>query len=350
MHTLKVFTLLIISSFLASFLGCGKGSDIPNVSDIPVSVSMVRFEKELFNLDTNKIEEALSTLEKKYPEFSEIYFRHVLGIRQTTQESSRLEKQMIKGFVSEGGIRQLYDTIQIIFADDDKLKKDFEQAFRFFKYYFPEQPLSGKVFTYLSEYSLGGFLFGDNSVAVGLDFYLGSEYPYTELFPGNPNFSAYLTRTFNQQHLVMKAMMMLVQDMNGQPSGSKLLDFMIHKGKEMYVLERLLPYEQDTVIFEYSKAQTDWVKENEQNIWSYLISENLLYSEDFGKFRKLIENSPNSPGMPAEAPGRTGSWLGMQIVKAYMKRFPETPLPELIALKDSQKILEVSRYKPPRQG
>lgn len=53
--------------------------------------------------------------------------------------------------------------------------------------------------------------------------------------------------------------------------------------------------------------------------------------------------------MPAEAPGRTGSWLGWQIINSYMAKHPETSLPELLRLKDSQALLNQSGYKPPRQ-
>ena len=50
--------------------------------------------------------------------------------------------------------------------------------------------------------------------------------------------------------------------------------------------------------------------------------------------------------MPTEAPGRTGDYIGWQIIRAYMKRYPETSLNDLIKMNDSQMILEKSKYKP----
>ena len=50
--------------------------------------------------------------------------------------------------------------------------------------------------------------------------------------------------------------------------------------------------------------------------------------------------------MPSNSPGKVGAWLGWQIVKAYMKENPNTTLKELIAIKDGQKILTGSKYKP----
>jgi hypothetical protein len=100
---------------------------------------------------------------------------------------------------------------------------------------------------------------------------------------------------------------------------------------------------------ELPAVQTQWLQENERDIWAFFLSEDLLYSEDWQKIRKYVEYSPSSPGMPPEAPGRTGTWIGWQIVRSYMKNQPETSLTDLLAQKDSQKFLQMSRYKPPRK-
>jgi hypothetical protein len=50
-----------------------------------------------------------------------------------------------------------------------------------------------------------------------------------------------------------------------------------------------------------------------------------------------------------EAPGEIGNWMGLQIVRAYMLRHPDTSLDQLLAMQDAQQLLEASRYKPKRQ-
>jgi cytochrome c553 len=64
------------------------------------------------------------------------------------------------------------------------------------------------------------------------------------------------------------------------------------------------------------------------------------------KINKYINVSPDSPGMPAQAPGRTGNYIGKQIINAYMERHPETTMQDLLRLQDAQKIMDLSRYKP----
>jgi hypothetical protein len=50
--------------------------------------------------------------------------------------------------------------------------------------------------------------------------------------------------------------------------------------------------------------------------------------------------------MPPEAPGRTGNYIGLQIIRQYMERFPNTSLEQLLQLKNAPKILEASKYRP----
>lgn len=322
-----------------------KGKDIPDVSNVPSDLELRRFDPALFSLDTNNLSEELPILEKDYGEFGEIFFGQILGSKDI-KNAPEGHAAYVKGFITHPGLRKLHDTVQTVFHSTVQLEKDFKRAFQFFRYYFPEEPLSGEVVTFISEYTIGGFLYGENSIAVGLDFYLGEEYPYASLNPANPNFSAYLTRTFNPEHLVQKSMKLLVQDLIGNPRGAKFIDHMIHGGKELYILDHLLPEKPDSVKLEFTENQVKWCQENEANIWAYFVSEDLLYSTEYNKFQKLVDYSPHSPGMPEEAPGRTADWLGWQIVKAYMERNPEMKMRDLINNHDAQTIMDGARYKP----
>ncbi|MEK7255748.1 MAG: hypothetical protein AAB316_13445 [Bacteroidota bacterium] len=344
----RIFPFLLFGIWLATWgCECGKGKNIPDVSKVEVSVEIKRFEQDLFTLDTNNLAAELARLEEKYPGFAPLFFSEVLGSTDSTIAPQGHEKY-VRGFITHPSVRKLYDTCQVVFPDLKGIEKDFEQAFKFYKYYFPTQPLSGEVVTYISEYTLGGFLYDDNAIGVGLDFYLGETYPYVQYNPGNPNFSQYLVRTFNKDYLVFKSVKLLAQDLLGNPKGNRLIDYMIHGGKELYLLDRLMPRAPDSVRLEFSQKQVDWCDDNEANIWAYFISENLLYSTDFGTFRKFIEYSPNSPGMPDEAPGRTANWLGWKIVEAFMRKNPAVSLEELIMMEDAQLILDKSKYKPAR--
>ncbi len=343
--------LIIASTIVAS---CGKDKNIPDVSDIEADVEVRRFERDLFSLDTAHMAQALENLESKYPEFSNIYFGQILGSTDSLIAPEG-HPAYVKGFIRYPTVRQLYDTTQIIFGDFSDIRDRYHQAFQFLKYYFPDQP-TPDVTTFISEYSVAAFIYGDNQLAVGLDLFLGENYPYQKYNPNNTNFSAYLVRTFNKDHLVSKSLQPLIADLIGLPQGNRLLDLMVHNGKELFILDKLLPFAPDSVKLEITSEQVKWLEDNELEMWAYFLKENagfsdqnLLYSSDWQAIRKYVEYSPSSPGMPEQAPGRTANWLGWKIVEAYMERHPEATMQDLINLKDAQTLLDQSKYRPKRR-
>ncbi len=318
----------------------------PDVSGIEVEVRIRRFEQDLFTLDTNDLAAGLARLEAAYPTFSRIYFDNIIASRNPDVAPEGHEAY-VQGFLTHPAVRHLYDTTQVLYRDLSGIEEQYRQAFQYFRYYFPRLPLPD-ITTFISEYSVAAFIYDSTSLGVGLDFFLGEDYPYQLYNPNNSNFSAYLTRTFNRDHLVSKSLLPLVEDLVGPPSGTRMLDLMIYNGKKLYLLDHLLPFVPDTVIMEVTEPQMEWLRSNELEMWAYFLSEDLLYSSEWQDIRKFVEYSPHSPGMPAEAPGRTANFVGWRIVEAFMRRQPDASLQDLLRAGDAQAILDRSRYKPGR--
>lgn len=338
---------LLIPALILTIFSCNnQRTKAPDVSDIEAPVKIHRFEKDLFAIDTNAVPEGLAQLEVRYPEFSEVYFNEILGSKNPQIVPEGHEAYM-EGFLKFPSVLALYDSCMLRYNKMDDIEKEFEQAFKYFKHYFPQRP-TPDVTTFISEYSIGTFIYGEASLAVGLDFFLGTDHPYAVYNPGNSNFSEYLTRTFTREHLVSKTVQPLIEDMLGMPYGNRMLDMMIYNGKKLYLMDLLLPHTPDSIKWEVTSKQAEWLNDNHLEMWAFFLSENLLYSTEWAKIRKYVEYSPNSPGMPEEAPGRTANWIGLQIVRAYMQQFPQTSPEQLLELRDSQDFLTKSRYKPRR--
>ncbi len=342
---MKVITRTVLAIFvLAGIASCSgnKGKNIPDVSHISVDVKINRFEKALFAIDTSAVEAGVAQLEQKYPEFSSIYFNNVLGFqKQRLGQEKYLET--ISGFLRFPSVRKLYDTCMQVYPDLVGLEKDLEQAFSYYKYYFPKNN-TPNVYTYLSEYAYGAFVGDDDILGIGLDFFLGADYPHY-----NPAyFPFYIKQHMTREYVVMRAIEALTNDLCGNPKGERLLDMMVHNGKKLYLMDQLMPHAPDSVKLAYTSAQAAWCAGNEVQMWNHFLSEDLLYSTNYKDIRKLVDHSPNSPKMPPEAPGRTANYMGWQIVKSYMQRYPNTTMQELIAFEDAQQLLEKSRYKPKR--
>lgn len=319
---------------------------IPDVSGIEAEVDIRRFDQALFQLDTNDMQPELQKLMEAYPELSTLYFTHILRANDPRTAPDG-PAPYVKGFLQHESVRNLYDSVQVHYPNMSDIEAELEQAFRFFQYYFPDEPVPN-VSTLISEYAIAAFVYGENDLGISLDYFLGQDYPYQKLNPRDPAFSAYLTRTFNREHLTSKAIQTLINGLVPPARQQRLLDLMVNNGKKLYILDKLLPYAPDSIKLEVTGPQAEWLEDNELEMWAFLIKEDLMYETDNRKIRKLVDYSPHSPGMPEEAPGRTANWVGWQIIRAYMEKHPETTMQELIALEDAQGLLDASRYKPGR--
>lgn len=344
----KFFGWAFILCLSGLYLGCGNEvpeEKAPDVSQIPVNIKIQRFEKDLFGIDLQQFDKGFEELVAKYPQFTGPYFRLMHAVIPRTGDIL-LHRDSVRGFVRDTFIRSNYDTAMIVYNDTEvaKIEQDLSQMFRYYKYYFPDASVPEVVsFTGYSQY--GAVVVTDSLMAIGWDCFLSPNDPRY-----NPEtFPAYVQRTMDKKHLVSFFTANFLDDRMGGPPGERLIDWMLYYGKVLYITDHLLPGVPDSIIEAYTGEQVKWCASNEAELWSYLTSENLLYETDQRKIRKLVFPSPGAPPpIPSQAPGRAANHIGWQVIKAYMQRHPETSFSQLMALQDSQKLLDESKYKPRR--
>lgn len=342
--------LFLFSIGFLFFQSCGDEESvyIPDVSGIKLDNKWVRMDQILASLDTNAVQQEFDTLYKKYPDFFDVYFKHILPFDVRNEDEFY---DHLHGYLTHEQIRNLQDTTALIFSDlEENTKPELQKGFKFLKYYFPSFN-APNIYTYTSEYTYQQFFFVDqdkDAVGIGLDLFLGKNFPYKSLDPTNPAFSEYLTRTYDKEYIPKKVLEAIIQEKIGPSPGSQLLDYMITNGKKLYVLKRVLPETPDSIIMEYTAEQMDWVKNNEKQIWAFFFDKDLFYESKTIMINKYINPSPDSPGMPSSAPGRTANYIGWQIVESYMKKNPDLTMEQLINNENTQNIMDKSRYKPRR--
>ncbi|MFN8337674.1 MAG: hypothetical protein U0T36_01525 [Saprospiraceae bacterium] len=327
--------------------GC-KNNDAPNVSHIQADVNWVRTEQAIFDIQSK---DQLSKTTSTHPDFYDIYFKNILPIYQGTNEDS-----LFTSFIAFSKDSLVQDTRKKVDAQYKNLgdvEQQTKNMYQYLQYYFPEKKSIPNLYTFVSDFGYQIFIFQDDDkkdgIAIGLDMFLHPKVDYKMIDPKNTNFSDYITRSWNKDHIVKKIADLHVNDIIGEAPGHRMLDQMIHNGKGLYLLKRLMPEAQDSIIHEYSADQMKWCRENELEMWSFFLDKKLFYESNPSKIAKYIYPSPQSPDMPAAAPGRTANYVGYQIVKAYMDRFPNTSIQDLLQLKDSQLFLEQSKYKPKKK-
>ncbi len=335
---LSILLFTISAIFMES---CGSDKNIPDVSHIKSDVKVIRFEQDLFAIDTNNIEAGVKGLEENYGTFfSEVFIKIIGDLRNP----DATPEQLVGKMVTNPAIRKLYDTCMVEYPNSAEIDAQLSEAFKYYQHYFPNDSLP-QIYSYISEYSLGAFTYENQYAGFGWDFFLGKDYPGYD-----PNyFPDYIKARMSQEYIVPKLIEAIATDKVGQQKGNRFIDYIVQNGKILYLKDLLLPYTPDSIKLEYSAVQTNWVINNEVEMWSHFLKEELMYSTRQRDFRKLIDHSPIAPpGMPQEAPGRAGNWMGWQIVKAYMARNPEVTVTQLLDNKDAQAILEEGRYKPRR--
>jgi hypothetical protein len=337
--------ILFCSLIAFAFSACNNNpcKPAPDVSEIEADIKFNRFDQDLFNLSTqNPDTVALAALREKYPDFADFYFE-LLGFKNPNEPDDSLLSRL-QGFASYPQVKATYDTVQTVYGDISDVEADLSQAFKYFKHYFPERDLP-KLITMYSEFSYGIMIppYGNNCV-VSLEAFFGVDYDL--YYSPQINLPRYITRTLNRDHIAAKVLYASIEDMvEDSTVSTNLLDYMILNGKKLFILDKLMPCTPDSVKFGCSGTQAEFLNDSEFQMWKEVFSSK-LYDIDYKAFQKYISLSPNSPDMPPEAPGNTGSYIGFKIVEAFMKRNPNYSFDQLIDLKDSKQILVQSKYKP----
>lgn len=338
----KIYALCLL--FTCLITGCSQPDKAPDVSNIPMQVSLSRFDQAFMSVNTKHLQAELQKLKQQYPVFFPIYMNRIMNFNNA-ESNAKQSYPIIKKFIQSKDIQNLQDTINAHFTREriKKLQNDLNKSFRYIKYYFPDfHP--PKVVTFMSALSNYGAITVDSVLGVGLDMFLGKDFIlYKKL--ANP-YPDYILKRFSPNNLVVSCMKALARKNYPPQSQGTLLDQMIAHGKILYFLDKVLPHTSDSLKIHYSQKQLDWCKKNEQFIWQYFIRNSLLYKKKSLTIRYYIGPGPSSRGMPKNAPGNIGSWVGWQIIRKYMKENPKVSLATLMKLTDSQKTLNLSGYQP----
>ena len=89
---------------------------------------------------------------------------------------------------------------------------------------------------------------------------------------------------------------------------------MIHYGKLKYYERCMLPDEPEEVIFGFTAGQMKFCRNNEEQMWQYLLEHDFLFSTDQFIIRKLTGEAPFTSYFTNESPGMAAAWPGFPIV------------------------------------
>jgi hypothetical protein len=286
----------------------------------------------------DNINQAVPALQKKYGLFFDLYNKEILAIGNANDS---LYNGYLLTFLNDSTVAKARLKSDSLFHDFSPYAKQFELAFRHYRFYFPGYPIPS-VFTYLSGFNQSVATM-PQAIGISLDNYLGSNC----IFYHQLGIPAYKRQNMEPKKLVYDALYGFIsQQFEYLGDNENLVSEMIHSGKLLYLLDALIPDGPDSLKIGFKNVQLEWCKANESLMWGYLVEKRMLFSGDRMELVRFINPAPFTTPFGQKSPGRTGVWLGWQIVRSYMKKNPQTKIPDLMKENDYHKILNGSGYSP----
>lgn len=292
-----------------------------------------RYEKALFTLDESRLEEGLKKLVPEYSIF--------LGDGDFTPG----EVAQIRDFIADESNKAAYAGVIKQYPNLDKLSTGLQKAY---ENYARDTGLDNfpETYTYVSGFDVQyPVKYADTAMVIALDMYLGQDF---ELY-SKMGIPAYISSRYTEGHLLPDCLKEMIYPLIPEKTGAyTLLDAMIEQGKLLYFTQALLPDTPKELIIGFSKAQLKWCNDNESNLWQFIIENELLFSTESKAMSMFMVDGPFTSSFSQDSPARTGTWLGWQIVDAYMNK-NKLPLTALTAIENSREILDKSGYKPKKK-
>jgi hypothetical protein len=331
-----VYNLTLILLILIS---CGKAGNDIDISNIDVDIKIKRFEKDLFEIDPSRIEEHISQLERKYGRFFQIFNYRIIKIGNSQNEEY---PELLRLFVTDYINFRLYERTMEVFPDLTELTDGIEDCFKRYKYYFHKMQVP-EIITYISGFNQSA-VSDENLLAIGLDKYLGrNEEFYKEL----GGLYDYTLINMHKDKILSDCMRLWAEtEFKFNDSVNNLINNMIYEGKLMYFVNTMLPYQPDTLKWGFTEPQMRFCRNNEKQMWTYIIENKLVFNTDKFRINQFIREGPFTKDFTRESPARAAVWLGYNIVSAYMSKNKKLNLGDLMYENDYMKILNESGYNP----
>ena len=332
--------IIFIALALFGIYSCKSKKNIPDVSNIKVPLTVQRFDKDLFSIDTNNISASLTQLQKTYGDFLNDFLYNIIAAPPNPDSTTRKVKMFIHDY------KPIYDSAQIKFPSFDTTANEIKHGLQFVKYYFPNYKIPTSVVTFIGPIEGYANVLTSSGLAVGLQLYLGKDFPVYHSEYISDVYPEYQSLRFEPQYIPVNCMKNIIDDIYGDAGADLPLVYqMIEAGKRLYMLDLFLPETADTLKTGYTQKQLDGCYKNEAYIWNYFVENNLLYVTDPSTTRDYMNDGPKTEALGEASPGFIGQFVGWQIVKKWMSLDDKKTLQQLLQTPAKQ-IFEEAKYKP----
>ena len=335
----KKNNILCIAMLVGLLCGCGnKYQYIPKDIEA-VEVEIVRFDSAQLAVRTDSVKQDIERLYADYEAFMLMFVEGVLGLpSEDTAYLCALYADFLIDTVM--GFAQTNALAKEKFANVDSLQEALNMGFSRLHYLYPEWEIP-TVYLFVSGFN-STVIYYEDMLGVGVDMYLGGDYPYYS----NVVYD-YQRPTMQKEYVVRDVMSMyLAYHIAYNSKYNRLLEQMIFRGKQLFLLSQLLPEAPAWHVIGYTEEQWAWCEHYERAIWNRIMEKRDLFKTESSVLSSYMNEGPFTAEVTQDSPGRLGLWVGWRIVDSYMRHNQDITIYDLIREGDAQKILEQSFYKP----
>ncbi len=294
-------------------------------------ISIKRYERALFSINPDQLQEGLASISQEYYLFIGEEYKNPQALIQ------------MRSYLQDTLIRQGYIYSEKVFPDLSSLPTDLANAFERIRRFIPSFS-NPEVYTYISGYDQQTSIYYNREVmTIPLDLYLGDTTKvYQQL-----RIPLYMRQHMNKDYLLSDIVLTILHNLIPRDIASApLVDQMLYEGMILAMTDYIIPEVPDYCKMGYTQVQEEWCRQNEEEIWKYLVGNKLLFSTNQKDIGLMMNDGPFTNGFPKESPARTGIWMGWQIARAWVNRNDDVPLNRIASLQNGKQLLEESRYKP----
>jgi len=322
----------VLAVFL--FIGCSSDKLKVNTDGISTGISYVNLDSLMVHTAPDELPELNM---KCKSDLGDIYAYEIGYCIKMPNDSDTAFQKGMGLFLADPFVQRMERRIGERFTKLSAYSEEIDQGFKHLKVHFPKMKTPKKV-VYMNSLFTSSAFSTDFEIGIGLERYLGEEADVVKELPYQ-TFPDWEKKAMNSEFLSRDAVASWVTTHLVPEADGNLAQKIVRWGKALYATQAAFPDKDPAYILRYDPKQYEWAVENEQDLWKYLVDENMLFKIDELNTKNLLSEGPFTPGLPEKGPDRLGQFLGYRIILKYME-IMDVSLEELMKTSYSDILVE----------